>query len=57
MWFMGHDEKIEATFHRLNGVKHLVIGNHDEDNEAILTLSWASIILHARHRRDADRRG
>jgi calcineurin-like phosphoesterase family protein len=40
---MGRDERIEATFHRLNGVKHLVIGNHDEDNEAILTLPWASI--------------
>jgi calcineurin-like phosphoesterase family protein len=40
---MGRDEKIEATFHRLNGVKHLVIGNNDEDNEAILTLPWASV--------------
>ena len=40
---MGRDEKIEATFHRLNGVKHLVLGNHDEEREEILTLPWASI--------------
>jgi calcineurin-like phosphoesterase family protein len=32
---MGRDDKIEATFHRLNGVKHLVLGNHDEEREEI----------------------
>lgn len=40
---LGRPEKIESTFHRLAGFKHLVVGNHDEDNEAILTLPWASV--------------
>ncbi|MCC0004712.1 MAG: metallophosphoesterase [Methylobacteriaceae bacterium] len=39
----GRDERIEAVFHRLTGIKHLVIGNHDEGKEALLTLPWASI--------------
>ena len=39
----GRDaERIDALFGRLNGEKHLVIGNHDEDNEAVMTLPWVS---------------
>lgn len=40
---LGRDADIEATFHRLNGVKHLVVGNHDEDRDTILALPWASL--------------
>ena len=32
----------EHLFYQLNGTKHLIIGNHDEGNHAILTLPWAS---------------
>ncbi len=39
----GRDQRIDAIFHRLSGVKPLVAGNHDDGNEAILTLPWASI--------------
>jgi len=39
----GEDSaRIDAIFRRLNGEKHLVIGNHDQDNEAVLTLPWVS---------------
>lgn len=36
-------EKIREIFHRLNGVKHLIVGNHDEENEVTLSLPWASV--------------
>lgn len=36
-------DMIRAIFHRLNGEKHLIIGNHDEENEVTLSLPWASI--------------
>lgn len=36
-------EKIQEIFGRLNGEKHLVIGNHDRDNETTLSLPWASM--------------
>lgn len=36
-------ETIREIFSRLKGVKHLVIGNHDEENETTLSLPWASI--------------
>ncbi len=35
--------RIDALFARLNGTKHLVVGNHDEGHEGILTLPWASV--------------
>lgn len=31
------------TFARLNGKKHLVIGNHDESRRAVLELGWESV--------------
>lgn len=34
--------RIDEVFARLNGEKHLIVGNHDEGNEATLTLPWAS---------------
>ena len=49
IWHVGDfafgrdDARIDALFGRLNGTKHLVIGNHDVDNEAILTLPLASV--------------
>jgi calcineurin-like phosphoesterase family protein len=42
---LGSDETIEETFHRLHGVKHLVIGNHDAEREVTLNLAWASVNL------------
>jgi len=39
----GHDPvRLNGLFHRLNGTKHLVIGNHDELNELVLPLPWAT---------------
>lgn len=35
-------EPLEAIFGRLQGHKHLVIGNHDEKNPAALKLPWES---------------
>lgn len=37
--------RIDEIFARLNGEKHLIVGNHDEDNEATLTLPWSSISI------------
>ncbi len=33
-------DDIAQIFHRLRGVKHLVIGNHDERNPQVLRLPW-----------------
>lgn len=30
-------------FHALNGKKHLTVGNHDEQNKAVLSLPWTSV--------------
>ena len=38
----GEGEWIDALWWRLNGIKHLVIGNHDVENTAVLTLPWAN---------------
>jgi calcineurin-like phosphoesterase family protein len=35
--------RVEAIFHRLTGRKHLLIGNHDHDNAAVLGLPWVSV--------------
>lgn len=35
--------EIAPIFHRLNGTKHLVLGNHDEECQETLDLPWASI--------------
>ena len=49
VWHLGDfavevdEARVEAIFHRLNGTKHLVVGNHDEGDEGILTLPWASV--------------
>lgn len=36
-------DRISAVFARLSGVKHLVVGNHDVENECTMTLDWVSI--------------
>lgn len=42
----GLDGKgLEIIFGRLNGNKHLVIGNHDEQNPQVLKLKWGSVSL------------
>lgn len=37
----GNPARIDDTLARLNGTKHLVAGNHDD--EAVLTLPWATV--------------
>ena len=37
--------RIDAIFHRLNGRKHLLLGNHDDDNQAVMSLPWASMSM------------
>ena len=37
----GDPERIDATFARFEGTKHLIAGNHD--GPAVLTLPWASV--------------
>lgn len=36
-------EPLETIFARLNGHKHLVVGNHDEKNPKSLKLAWESV--------------
>lgn len=38
----GASVDVAAIFDRLNGEKHLVRGNHDEDHKRVLRLPWAS---------------
>lgn len=38
-----YGEDLEAIFSKLNGHKHLIVGNHDEQNKAILKFKWASV--------------
>lgn len=40
--------KPSTIFHRLNGKKHLIVGNHDEQNSEVLRLPWTSQ-QHVRH--------
>ena len=45
VWHLGdfsayRDGRLREVFWRLAGRKHLFIGNHDEENEAILDLPW-----------------
>jgi len=40
--FHGPHADLAAIFDALAGEKHLVIGNHDESNPAVLGLPWAS---------------
>ena len=40
--------RIGEVFARLNGVKHLVVGNHDEGKDEVLSLPWASVSVMAR---------
>lgn len=37
------DDEVRRYFARLNGEKHLIVGNHDEANGYVLDLPWASI--------------
>lgn len=52
VWHLGdfsayRDGRLENLFWRLNGKKYLVVGNHDEENEAILELPWEETpVLH-----------
>lgn len=41
MGFRG--KSIKSIFHRLNGHKHLIKGNHDYENPAVLELPWESV--------------
>ncbi len=49
VWHLGdfvvssNEAHAAAIFWRLNGTKHLIVGNHDEDAPATLALPWASI--------------
>lgn len=36
-------DDIADIFDRLNGEKHLTVGNHDEENKSTLRLPWASV--------------
>lgn len=53
MWILGDfafykaDGRVEAVFNRLNGRKHLIIGNHDCDR-IIKRLNWDSVAKEAR---------
>jgi calcineurin-like phosphoesterase family protein len=39
----GFTKRVGEVFDRLRGHKHLVTGNHDEQNPAVLKLPWESI--------------
>lgn len=36
-------QPLEVIWHRLRGVKHLLVGNHDERNPKVLKLPWESV--------------
>jgi calcineurin-like phosphoesterase family protein len=38
----GEGEWLDGLWWRLNGSKHLIIGNHDKENIGVLTLPWAN---------------
>lgn len=40
--FKGRHVDLEKAFSALRGEKHLVVGNHDEQNPTVLGLRWAS---------------
>lgn len=48
VWHLGdfssyRDGRLEEVFWRLNGrEKHLIIGNHDEENDLVMALPWSS---------------
>lgn len=46
--YKSFPERTRAIFAALNGIKHLVMGNHDVDNEVVLGLPWASPPAHRR---------
>ena len=51
VWHLGdfaayRDGRAEGVFWRLNGRKSLIIGNHDEENEAVLALPWERVEKH-----------
>jgi calcineurin-like phosphoesterase family protein len=39
-WYKDAPHELFDLFDRLNGEKHLVIGNHDEQNTRVLRLPW-----------------
>ncbi len=44
-WHLGdfstyQDARLETVFHRLHGRKHLILGNHDEENDLVSLLDW-----------------
>jgi calcineurin-like phosphoesterase family protein len=39
------DHNLTRLFSRLNGHKHLIVGNHDEKNPKVLKLDWTSVSL------------
>jgi len=49
VWHLGdfssyRDGRLDEVFWRLNGKeKHLIIGNHDEENDLVLSLPWSSV--------------
>lgn len=50
VWFLGDfafthadAEDITKIFWQLRGVKHLVVGNHDEKNPQVMRLPWTSM--------------
>lgn len=34
---------LQAVYDQLNGLKHLITGNHDEENKDVLKLGWLSV--------------
>ena len=54
VWFLGdfgfspglrrpEAEELDSIFFRLRGVKHLVVGNHDDRNPRVLRLPWERV--------------
>jgi calcineurin-like phosphoesterase family protein len=46
IYFLGDfsfEKDPTATYLRLHGKKHLIVGNHDENRKGVLELGWASV--------------
>lgn len=53
--FSSAARPLDQIFNRLPGRKHLIIGNHDEQNPKVLSLPWTSVQYYLKLRHEGKR--